>query len=465
MTTQSVHLVGIGGIGMSGLAQLLRALGYDVSGSDRALHQPENVTIFQALSHQGIRLFEQDGSRYKEGFPNEIIYSTAIESDNLDFAKAPDVRKTHRAEALQNALTQWKAQNCIAVMGSAGKTTVSAWLGESLYNLNANPTILSGGCMNRFTNTENVGNFLKGANNFFVFEADESDKSVLRYHPEVSIIMNIGTDHYSKEELIEVFSQCLRQTRKLAILNSEVKALLPADCMAHLKVLTFGKTASDFELKSYMSAHGKSKMLFQSPEGLVEMSLPLLGEHNALNALAILATIEGLGIPAPQAVPAVNQFHGVWRRFDFAGTLKGAEVFDDYAHNVEKINSAILTARERNAGMGRLLVLFQPHGFGPLKFMKEPLIEMLRNTLTKDDIFMILPVYYAGGTTSFTPTSHDVYTEMCATQPPYTCFAPETRAEAERICAQNAKKGDLILIAGARDNSLSVWAKTISKEA
>ncbi len=465
-TPKKVHLVGICGIGMSGLAQLLKESGWQVSGSDRALDFPENQEIVAPLKAQGITLYPQDGSCYQNGFPDEIVYSTAIEEDNPDFACAPNVRRVHRAEALQNALTNYPASIRVAVMGSAGKTTVSAWLGEALHNLQGAPTILCGGRINTFCTENCVGNFVKGSGPFFVFEADESDKSVLRYHPQVSIIMNIGTDHYAKEELIEVFAQCLRQTQQYAILDTDVKRILPPECMEHLKVITFSNTDkdADFALMGYHVKMSQSHMLFNSPNGLIEMSLPLLGIHNATNALAILGTIYALGIAPELAVKAVSQFHGVWRRFDVAGNLpSGAIVVDDYAHNIEKIESALETANEKKSLHGRRVILFQPHGFGPLKFMREALGSMLKRALTPHDVFIFLPVYYAGGTSSFTPTSEEVANEIKASNPAFKCEVAFDRDHANQLIQNHAMKEDIVMILGARDNSLSTWAKTLCR--
>ena len=169
--------------------------------------------------------------------------------------------------------------------------------------------------------------------------------------------------------------------------------------------------------------------------------------------------LELLGIDRKNAAEAAAKFSGVWRRFDFAGTTaSGVRIYDDYAHNVEKIQSCIRAAKEISGG--RVLAIFQPHGFAPLRFMREELIVMLKETLDLQDVFAFLPVYYAGGTTSFSPKAEEVaaeYSEQMSEQIQY--FA--TRAIAEEWIAQNLKSGDIAVIMGARDNSLSDWAGSI----
>lgn len=463
----SYHLMGIGGIGMSGLAQMLAAAGHRVSGSDRALEQPENAEVFAALRAQGITLYLQDGSYLKDGIPEGLIYSTAIEEDNPDFAVAPSVKRIHRAEALERALCAWQAKTRIAVTGSAGKTTTSAWLGETLYHLDLDPAILSGGLLNRFRLPDCVGNFVRGDGEPFVFEADESDKSLVRYHPEMAVILNLGTDHYSKEELIRVFGEFLSHTRESAVMEHSLLSRFSPELTKRLNILTFSLTdpSADFFMTAYQTGHGKAVMTFRAPDGEFSFQLPMPGYHNAANALAVLAAIRLLGISTAITLPALARFSGAWRRFDFCGMMvSGAKVYDDYAHNIEKIASAVSTAREICSEDGRLIIAFQPHGFGPLGFMRSEFPAMLGKVLTSRDLFLLLPVFYAGGTSSFSPTSSEVCADLTASNPVYGCLSPSTRQEAETLIRQAAGSKDTVLILGARDNSLSVWAHVLGAE-
>ena len=217
-------------------------------------------------------------------------------------------------------------------------------------------------------------------------------------------------------------------------------------------------------LDSYRVADGSAWCAFN---GLPEIRLPMPGRHNAVNALAVHTVLTSRGYDPMDALKAVSEFGGVARRFDRAGVMEnGAQVIDDYAHNVEKLASCIGAAQELSP-RGRVITVFQPHGFAPLRFMREALAKALPSILRPTDEFVFLPVYYAGGTTSFSPTSEEV-AETCRK-------TPGIKPEAIRVfdgrpsCGDHLKKaagrGDVVIVAGARDESLSIWAKSLTKNA
>lgn len=454
-TSDSLHFVGIGGIGMSGLAQMCAGIGLKVSGSDRAVDNPENRRIFNALRNQGIAIFPQDGSGVKASKPDYIVYSTAIEDDNPDFIAAASIPRLHRSHALSRAMATLDSIQMIAVTGSCGKTTVSAWLAETLFRAGHSPSFLSGGLVNSFISENSAGNYHYGEGKFFVFEADESDKSLLAYQPDYSVILNVGTDHYPKEQLLDVFRQFLRQTRSAAVIEKDVAGQLGPECMSHLKVVLFdaGENGSgDFSHSNYRG--GQFPVASFPRHG--DITLPMPGRHNAANALAILAAFEMLGLPTDSAAAELHNFRGVWRRFNLAGQLpSGAPVYDDYAHNVEKLISCIDAAREIRKG--KVFAIFQPHGFGPLKFMRDELFRALEIHLRPADAFAMLPVYYAGGTSTFSPSSSEVITGYQSEgKRNYLSF--DSRQQAQAYLDSHTGADDIVLIMGARDNSLSDWA-------
>lgn len=456
----SSHLVGIGGIGMSGLAQMLRASGAEVSGSDRALNNPENKRIFDALRKQGIKLFDQDGSFINNVKPDFMIYSTAIENDNPDFAAGADIPKIHRAAALSAAMLENKLQRMVAITGSCGKTTVSAWAAESLFLAGSDPSFLTGGLVNRFVNPDNAGNYRFGSGSYFVFEADESDKSLTAYKPDYAVILNIGTDHYSKEELVEVFNKFLANVSIGAVIEKDVLDKLDRDITGRLKIKTFSQEeggSADWNFSAYKASAGKVETVLNNK---FKITLPAPGRHTAANAAAIAALMDLMGYPVEKAVEKLQEFKGVWRRFDFAGeTPSGAKVFDDYAHNVEKIVSCLKAAHEITTD--GVNVLFQPHGYGPLGFMRDELFKALEENLSEKDRFIMLPVFYAGGTTSFKPTSAEVIADFASKgSQKYLCA--ESRKHAAELLA-SASIGDTVVVMGARDNSLSDFAKELAQ--
>ena len=471
---KSLHFVGIGGIGMSGLAQMFRDLGCAVTGSDRALGHPENERIFAALRKCGAKLYPQDGSVYAGGHsPDAIVYSTAIEEDNPDFRCAPPgTRRLHRSEALSLGINAMRGRFTIAVTGTCGKTTVSAWLADALDRLGGDPGMLSGGYVKRFREEGAAGNYRGGFGRDFVIEADESDKSLLNYVPDTALVLNIGTDHYSRGELAEVFLKFSLSARTCAVMElAAFQEIGPEKFPAGKLILLFSGDPDApvscagrpvLRLNSYRVADGSTWCAFN---GLPEIRLPMPGRHNALNALAVHTVLTSRGYDALDALKAVSEFAGVARRFDRAGVMaNGAQVIDDYAHNVEKLASCIGAAQEL-APEGRVLTVFQPHGFAPLRFMREALAKALPSILRPADEFIFLPVYYAGGTASFSPTSAEVAVTCrdAAGARAGSILDFDDRQECERYLKQALKRGDVVIVAGARDESLSIWAKSLTK--
>lgn len=472
---ENLHFAGIGGIGMSGLAQMALALGHKVTGSDRALESPENARIIDSLRKQGALLYRQDGSCYEKSPVDATIYSSALEKDNPDFAAAPEgVPFLHRSKAMEALLRENKcAMNC-AVAGTCGKTSVTAMLAEALKNLDADPGVLAGGLVNAFCKEGIAGNFHKGAGKYFVLEADESDKSLLNYPVDSAILLNIGTDHYSREELCEVFSQFLYHTGKLAAIEDKACMELTGsgfEVPSHLDAILFSVDESaPAKLGNIPLVRGLSYTKERSGSFTLKLDgeriyLPGPGLYTASNVCAVYAMLLQYGFSPKDARSAVQEFHGVWRRFDFAGTMaNGAKIYDDYAHNVEKIANAIAAAKE--VSMDRVFAIFQPHGYGPLGFMRQELFPALEKVLGMRDSFHFLPVYYAGGTSSFKPSSEEVaeeYMEQSSENPArYGYFG--SRKECRLFLECNARKGDIVLIMGARDNSLSDFAKSLTAE-
>ncbi|MCP3967721.1 MAG: hypothetical protein GY750_00165 [Lentisphaerae bacterium] len=454
-----LHFVGIGGIGMSGLAQLFKAAGCVITGSDRGADNHENAAIIEPLGKQGIKIFPQDGSFFKSVKPDCLIYSTAIEEDNPDFAAAGNVPRLHRAEALRQAIKLYSRQKSVAVTGSCGKTTVTAWLSEALENLGAAPSCLDGGLVNCYRSGELAGNFKAGTGDYFVFEADESDKSLLSYSADYSLILNIATDHYPREVLEDIFGEFASKTRLGIAIQYEVYEVLKNRIPESCKVVTFSasKSEADIFVNEYSSQDGCPAAVINGNK----VNLPLPGMHNAENTAGVLAMLQLLEMPADYSRNAVSDFHGVWRRFDYAGkTAAGAVVYDDYAHNPEKIVSFISSMQE--SASGKVFAVFQPHGYGPLGFMREALFIMLENCLRPSDEFIFMPPYYAGGTSSFKPTSVEVAASYRAkSSRHYECIPERNQLKAHLL--HYAGKGDAVLIMGARDNSLSDFAESLVK--
>ena len=458
---KSWHFVGICGIGMSALAQFAAAMQIKVSGSDRALENPENAGLKRMLQAQGIELFAQDGSRFADGnMPvDALIYSSAIEESNPEFAAAKNVAKIHRAAALK-MLIQERCQTeriSVAVAGSCGKTSTTALIAEALGNLNCPAECVNGGMIKAFAQGNYPGNYHYGEG-ALVFEADESDKSLLEFYPDYALVLNIGTDHYPKEELCSMFAQFVNQCSKGAVLQDEVFELIKDKLKSGLQIRTFG-SRGDVTIQNYQSRSGASFADFGN--GMVQLPAP--GMHTAMNVAAAAALLELMGNSRTDALAAALDTHGVARRFDFkCRTAQGAAVYDDYAHNPEKVANILAAAQELTADGGKVLAFFQPHGYGPFGFMAEELGRNLQKLLRKQDIFYLAEPYYAGGTSSFSPHAQEVLARWQAAYGDLNAvFAPDRQWLKKELIA-NASSSDIILIMGARDNTLAIFAESLA---
>ncbi|MBE6382210.1 MAG: hypothetical protein E7049_04240 [Lentisphaerae bacterium] len=333
------HLVGIGGVGMSALATALLRLGDEVTGSDRNLETP-NIRFLESL---GIRCLHDDGSGVAPE-TDEVIVSTAIEDTNRDLVRARElgIKVVHRASALSAALSGYRL---VAVAGTCGKSTVTAMLGHVLAECGFDPMCVNGA---NVPGWEGAVRFGRGP--FAVAEVDESDKSLVAFSPYAAVVTNASADHYSEAEMNEVFDRFTKD--------------VPGPVMDGRRV--------DY--------------------GEVPCSMP--GRHNRRNAAIALAMAVALGCDETKARAALMTFRGVERRLQ----RHGSRVFDDYAHNPEKLR-AMWTTLAEECGEGGLCVVWRPHGYAPLRKMMDALAEMFAATIRPQDRLLLLPVYDAGGTT------------------------------------------------------------------
>ena len=469
---ERLHFVGVGGIGMSGLAAMALDMGFEVSGSDRGSGNPENRRIFDALVKSGLELHPQDGSFAAAGRrPDALVYSTAIEENNPDFAAGAGIPRLHRSQLLAKLLGKLpEGTRSIAVTGSCGKSTVTGYVAETMVRMGLDAGCLDGALVKSFISETRAGNYRSGKGGFFVFEADESDKSLLNYGCDFAVILNLGTDHYAKDELVRVFGAFLENVRRGAVLELEVyrelaKAeLLPQD----LPVRVFGDAACR-DVTDGLAGYAME----ETPAGrrpvarLADGSspvLPLPGRHMALNALAVGALMKLLGAADGKLAATLGAFGGVWRRNDRAGRLagNGGLVYDDYAHNPEKIRANLALMRELVPG--RVAGVFQPHGYGPFGFMEEKLFEYLEADLRDGDVFILLEPYYAGGTSSFRPHADEVCAKWrAASKHPERYLCLPDRDEVRKYLLEHVGATDAAAIMGARDNTLSDYAKSLTR--
>jgi len=448
-------LCGIGGSGMLPLALILRGRGLAVSGSDRALDQGRTPEKFDFLRAQGIRLFPQDGSGI--GDPKTIVVASAAVEDTIpDIAKAKAVGAglMLRAQLLAE-LFNASAQS-IGVAGTSGKSTTTGMIGWILSALDCDPTVMNGAVMKNFATPGSAfASALVGKSDVFVSEVDESDGSIARYDPKIAVVNNISLDHKSMDELRKLFSDFTAKAQ-IAVLNldNEETASL-ANRLKRDRVLTYSLADAEADFVAADVAPKPDGIAFNMrAEGetfAVRLQVP--GRHNVSNALAALAAVSAAGVPLKDAVDALSRFSGIRRRLETVGTARGVTVIDDFAHNPDKIAATLAALHDFP---GRLLIMFQPQGFGPLRLMKNEFIRCFAENLAKDDVLTMPEPVYFGGTTDRSVSSDAIIAGVQASG--HHAFAFADRAQCGAKLLELARDGDRIVVMGARDDTLSTFA-------
>ena len=390
------HLIGIGGVGMSALATALVRLGDEVTGADRTLGTP-NIRFLESL---GVKVFPDDGSGV-DAATGEVVVSTAIESDNPGLVRAAElgIPVVHRAKALAHALS---GHRLVAVVGTCGKSTVTAMLGHVLAECGLDPFCVNGA---NVPGWEGAVRFGRGE--YAVAEVDESDRSLVAFSPYAAIVTNASADHYSKEEMDPVFDDFVRNC--------------PGPVVDGRKC----------------------------DPGEAETTMP--GRHNRQNAALALRMALALGCDEAKARAALLTFRGVERRLQRVG----GNVFDDYAHNPEKLRAMWTTLAEEYPG--GICAVWRPHGYAPLRKMLDALVEMFTSTIRPQDRLLVLPVYDAGGT-----ADRSINSDALVARLGDKAVAVSDFDEAYSWC--RAHRGDFAAFAvcGARDPGLAPFARRLA---
>jgi UDP-N-acetylmuramate--alanine ligase len=457
MIDSPVFFSGIGGSGMLPLASIVRAGGAKVAGSDRSLDAGRTPHKFDYLRSLGIQLFPQDGSGLQPGMT--LVTSAAVEETVPDVVRAKELGLTHlrRPEFLAKLLNS--AQRSVAVGGTSGKSTVTGMIGWMLHACHRQPTVMNGAVMKNFvTPSAPFASALIGDPELFVSEVDESDGSIALYRPEIAVLTNISLDHKELDELRQLFAHFLNASRK-AVLNlddPETRALastVPAD-----KVIGYGfdSPGADFMGKDLRLEADGVTFAVEAEGERHEVKLPVPGRHNASNALAAIAAARALGVPVADSAASLARFEGLRRRLETVGEAGGVTVIDDFAHNPDKIAATLATLR---AQPGRLLIMFQPHGYGPLTKMGEPLAEAFAQGMAPDDrLYLPDPVYH-GGTVERMRGS-DWLAERVRELDRNADHIAERPRIGNALVAE-ARTGDRILVMGARDDTLIDFARDL----
>ena len=452
---------GIGGSGMLPLAQIAHGLGHPVSGSDRSRDQGRTPDKFAWLENHGFALFPQDGSGVTS--PDQILVaSAAIEDTVPEVARAKELgcQRLSRAELLSALFND--AGFSIAVGGTSGKSTVTGMIAWILHEGGYDPTVMNGAVMKNFASTENpFASARIGRPELFVSEVDESDGSIALYRPTIGVLLNVSLDHKSIEELRVLFGNFVAKAGT-AVINCdspEARYLVPRAGAS----VTFGIENRTVDITVEPDSIDQSELGIRAAiidnrkREVFPLILPMPGLHNLSNALAAIAAASAAGIGVGHAAYALRSFAGLARRFDVIGTSPGGiAVIDDFGHNPEKCAATLRTLK---ASHGRVIAFFQPHGYGPLRQMGRELAQTFARELGSDDIAIFSDPVYFGGTVDRSEGSERIV-DLINQAGGHAEHVPSRADCADRIVAL-ARPGDRIVVMGARDDTLTEFARSI----
>ena len=450
LSNQRFFLVGIGGSGMMPLATILAARGASVEGSDRGLDQGRVPAKFVALEGAGIRLHPQDGSGITS-HEQIVVASAAVEESVADLVQANALGCPRLTRAQLNAQLFDASPLPIGVAGTSGKSTVTGMIAAILAKTGRDPTVMNGAVMKDFAAADRpFASALVGAGEAYVSEVDESDGSIALYTPRVAVLTGVSLDHKSLDELNALFGAFLAKAAHAVVNADNPDAATLAVALPRARVATYAIDAdADYRADDIVAEPFAIAFTLLCDGEARPVRLRVPGRHNIMNALAAIAACAAAGVPLADAAEAIGGFTGLRRRFDLVGEANGVAVIDDFAHNPDKLAATLDTLREFP---GRLLLLFQPHGYGPLKVMRLELVIALATRLRPDDLLVIPDPVYQGGTVKREVTSADIVFDLqLATV--NARYIPDRAAAAAHLVAQ-AKPGDRIVVMGARDDSL-----------
>lgn len=450
---KNVFFIGIAGTGMSAIAQYLAGVEKNVSGSDRYFKEGEFNDTKEKLSAEGIHCFLQNGEGITAN-TDLVVVSTAIEDTVAEVQKAKllNIPILKRSEVL--ALIA-KSKKTIAVGGTSGKSTTSAMLYDILSAGGLQPGIISGAGLISIIKEGKIGNAKVGKGDWLVIEADESDGSIVQYHPEVGLLLNIDKDHQEIDELMEIFGIFKKNTQQLFVVNQ-------SNLLA--KQLSVN-AAHDFGVGTDNDAGYKAVAFVQN--GLTisfningtDFNLNTVGKLNMENALAATAVANHLGVDLSICAAALKNYEGIYRRHQVLGYKHGVWLIDDYAHNPVKC------ARSMEACQpvaDKVIAWFQPHGYGPTRFLRNDFVKEIAEALRPQDEIWMSEIFYAGGTAVKDISASDLIEDLKALGK--NAFFVEDRNDFLETARPHLTSNCVLLLMGARDPGLEQFGKEIWKK-
>ena len=447
-----IHFVGIGGIGMSGIAEIMLRTGYVVQGSDA-----KASANTERLEKLGATIFIGHDGAHVQG-ASAVVYSTAVKPDNPEMVAARNahIPRVRRAEMLAELM---RLQSSVAVGGTHGKTTTTSMIACLLDAGGLDPTVVNGGIINAYGTNAKVGN-----GDWIVVEADESDGTFLRLKSTVAVVTNIDPEHLDHYGDFEAVKKAFRDFVEnipfygfaaVCLDHPEVQAL--AATVENRRLITYG-TNPQAEIRAENIVMGpdgaRFDVLISPREGeatiLADLHLPMPGLHNVLNALAAIAVARELGVTDDKIRTGLTGFGGVKRRFTTTGVAHGVRVIDDYGHHPVEIASVLKAARAVS-GAGKVIAVVQPHRYTRLRDLFSDFCSCFNDA----DVVVVADVYTAGEA-PIEGVNRDALVEGLTRFGHRHAMALESPAALPGLIAAEAKAGDLVVLLGAGD--ITAWA-------
>ena len=446
---QQPFFIGIAGSGMSAIAQYLIGIGKQVSGSDRFFKKGEYNETEEKLIADGIQCFIQDGEGITDN-TDLVVVSAAIEETIIEVQiarkkKIPIIKRS----ALLSLIAASK--KTIAIGGTSGKSTTSAMLYEILAYGGSGPGIISGAGLVSIMLEGKIGNAKVGKGDILVIEADESDGSIVQYHPEIGVILNIDKDHSEVDELMKMFTTFRDNSKHFSVNQSHPLA----------KKLS-KESDRDFSFDEKFPAGYKATDFSQNGLDIsfnindVPFLLHQPGKHNMENALAATAIACQLGVSLWICADALMNYQGIYRRHQVIGKKDGIYLIDDYAHNPVKCSASIAACQPIAP---KVIAWFQPHGYAPTRFLRDDFVKEIANVLRKEDEIWMSEIFYAGGTTEKNISANNLINDLKAMGK--NAFFVEDRKNFLKDARSHFTGDCVLLLMGARDPSLEKFAENV----
>jgi len=445
--------IGVAGAGMSAIAQYLRGTGMNVSGSDRFFNEGKAGDIKEKLEEEGIECFLQDGSGITERI-DLVVASTAIEDTVVEIKKAKElgIRIIKRSELLALIASSKKT---IAVGGTSGKSTTTAMLFDIMARAGLSPSIISGAGLISLIKKGKIGNAFVGSSEWLLIEADESDGSIVQYHPEIGLLLNIEKDHKEMDELVSIF-RTFQQNSKLFVVNRSNEHSKQLSVNAQ-NDFALGGTENDAGFIATNFHQGGFEISFKINDE--PFSLKISGKHNMENATAAAATAALAGVPLKISADALKEYEGIYRRSQVLGNKNGIWVVDDFAHNPVKCSAAI---RAVQPVAKKMIAWLQPHGYTPTKFLRKDFVKEISEALRPQDEMWMSEIFYAGGTTTKDISANDLINDIRANGK--NAVFVEDRNDLLTALRPHLTQGTVLLMMGARDPSLEGFIKNLYED-